>query len=54
MKIVMINWQLQEIKEIETDEVHYEEDGLYYRWKNNNVTGLQKVSYRNLLAVKEN
>ena len=53
MKIVMINWQLHEIKEIETDEVHYEEDGLYYRWRNNNATGLQKVSYRNLLAVKE-
>lgn len=34
MKIVMINWQLHEIKEIETDEIHYEEDGLYYRWKN--------------------
>ena len=31
MKIVMINWQLHEITEIETDEVHYEEDGLYYR-----------------------
>ena len=50
----MINWQLHEIKEIETDEVHYEEDGLYYRWRNNNATGLQQVSYRNFLAVKEN
>ena len=54
MRLVMINWKLHEIVEIETDEIHYEEDGIYYRWRNRNSTGLQKVSYKNLLAIKEN
>ena len=51
MKIVIIDWQLHSIKEIETDEVQYKEDGLYYRYKHSNITGLQKVNYGDLLDV---